>query len=120
VPEDGDPGSGQSPRLSEDLLIERTRLYRTITLIVGIPVGCLSFGVVLLLAVPLAHAIAGRHTDFSFTVTLSFSAVMTLTSGVLGTGLAIQTGRVRHHKSRARELETKIKQQDESEAAAAD
>ena len=65
------------------------------------------------MAVPLAHAIAGRHTEFTFSVSISLNAVLTATSALAGTGLAIQTRRARHHKSRARELEEKVKGQDE-------
>jgi hypothetical protein len=106
---------GRSPRpLSDEALLARTRLYWAITVVIGIPVACVSLGLLMLFAVPLAHVIAGKHTDFSFTVSFSLNAVLTATSVVTGAGFAIQTSRARHHKTRARELEQRVKGQDES------
>jgi hypothetical protein len=106
--------NGGNALVSDDALIARTRLYYAIIVIAGIPVACVGLGLLTLMAVPLAHVIAGKHTDFSLTVSISFNAVLTATTALAGTGLAIQTGRARHHRSRARELEARIKRQEES------
>jgi hypothetical protein len=87
----------------------RTRLYWAITVVAGIPVACVSFGVLMLLSVPLAHVVAGKHTDFSFSVSFSLNAVLAATSTISAAGLAVQTQRVRHHKGRARLLEDRAK-----------
>lgn len=89
----------------DDVVMARTRLYWAITVVAGIPVACLSLGVLMLLAVPLAHAIAGKHTDFSFSLSFSLNAVLATTSTISATGFAVQTRRVRHHKGRAHALE---------------
>lgn len=115
--EPADMGIGPA---SDEVLMARTRLYWAVTIVAGIPIACVSFGLLMLLAVPLAHVIAGKHTDVSFSVSFSLNAVLTATSVVSGTGFAVQTRRARHHKSRARELEEKVKGQDESSSARQD
>ena len=60
------------------------------------------------MAVPLAHAIAGTHTDFAFTLSLSVSATLAASTAHAGAGAIVQTRRVGHYKSRTRELETKL------------
>jgi hypothetical protein len=57
------------------------------------------------MAVPLAHAIAGRRTDFTLTFTVSLSAALGATTILSVGGLAIQTRRVTHYKGRALTLE---------------
>jgi hypothetical protein len=106
--------------VSEEAFMARTRLYWAITVVIGIPVACVSFGLLLLFAVPLAHVIAGKHTDFSFSVSFSLNAVLTATTVVSGTGFAIQARRARHHKGRAHELEQRVKTQDEDVSAGED
>jgi hypothetical protein len=102
---------GNGP-ISDELLIERTRLHWALTIVVGIPISCISFGLLMLLAVPLAHVIAGRHTDVSFSVSFSLNAVLASTSVVSGAGFALQSRRARYHKDRARELEGKVRPHD--------
>ena len=106
-----DDGSGA---ISDDVIMARTRLHYAITVVAGIFVSCLGLGLFALLAVPLAHVIAGKHTDFTLSVSFSLNAILTATTALSGTGLAIQTRRSRHHKNRARELEKKVKGQDEA------
>jgi len=103
--------------VSDEVLMARARLYWAVTVIVGIPVACVSFGLLMLFAVPLAHVIAGKHTNFSFSVSFSLNAVLTATTVVSGGGWAIQSRRVRHHKRRAHQLEERVKGQEESVSA---
>lgn len=112
--EEQKPLDGGKPHVSDDVIIARARVYYAITIIAGILVACIGIGLLMLMAVPLAHVIAGKHTDFSLTVSISVSAVLTATTALASTGLAVQTSRARHHKNRARELEARIKKQDES------
>lgn len=113
VAEEQKPLNGGKLRISDDVVIARARVHYAITIIVGIPVACLGIGLLALMAVPLAHVIAGKQTDFSLTVSISVNAVLAATTALSATGLAIQTGRTRHHKSRTRELEARIKKQEE-------
>lgn len=110
--ENPDDRSHISP-VSDEVILARTRLNMMITFILGIPVACLGVGLLAIMAVPLAHVIAGKHTDFTLTMSASFNAVLTVSTAVTGTGLAIQSKNARHHRNRARELEKKIKRQDE-------
>lgn len=113
VAEEEKPPGVVNNSVSDDVLLARTRVHYAMTIVAGILVSCVGLGLLALMAVPLAHAIAGRHTDFTFSVSISLNAVLTATSALAGTGLAIQTRRVRHHRNRARELEEKVKGQDE-------
>jgi hypothetical protein len=114
VAEEEKPGShGHICLYSDEVILARTRLHYLFTIVAGIPVACGGLGLLALMAVPLAHVIAGRQTSLSFTISISVSAVLTATTVLTGTGLAIQTSRARHHKNRARELERRVKMQDE-------
>lgn len=99
-----------TPAAADERVLERTRLNYAIVVIVGIFVFFLSLGLLSLMAVPLAHAIAGKHTDFSLTVSFSLTAVFTATTAISAGCAAIQTRRVRHHKNRAKDLENRLKQ----------
>jgi hypothetical protein len=107
------PLDGGRTLVSDAALIARARVHYAITIVAGIFVACLGLGLLALMAVPLAHVIAGKHTDLSFTVSISFNAVLAATSALGGTGYVVQSKRARHHKTRARELETRIKRQEE-------
>lgn len=112
--EDEKPGGqGHHGLGSDEVILARTRLHYLLTVVAGIPVACLGLGLLTLMAVPLAHVIAGKHTDLTLTVSVSVNAVLTATTVLTGTALAIQASRARHHKHRARELEIKVKMQDE-------
>ena len=111
-----EPPGGSVSLASDEVLMARTHLYRAILVVIAIPVTCASLGLLMVLAVPLAHVIAGKHTDFSFSVSFSLNAVLTATTALSGAGLAVQSRRVRHHKGRARQLEEKVKAQDETVA----
>jgi len=102
-------------RVPEEMILARYQLHRMIAIMIGIPVACVSLGLLTLMAVPLAHVIAGKHTDFTLTVSASFNAVLTVTTVIGGAGFAIQGKNARHHKNRARELERKIKKQNEDQ-----
>lgn len=114
VAEGQKPLDGDKTRISDEVVVARARVHYAITFVVGIPVACFGVGLLALMAVPLAHVIAGKHTDFSLTVSISFNAVLTVTTALAGVGLAIQTSRARHHRNRTRELEARIKKQDDS------
>jgi hypothetical protein len=100
---------GASDRPSDDVLIARARVHLAIVWIVGIFVGLVGLGVLSLMAVPLAHAIAGKHTDFGFTVSVSFNAALTASTVLTGGGLIIQSRRVSRYKSRNKTLEQSLK-----------
>lgn len=82
--------------------VERTRIktigWTTVLSFVGI-------AVVLLAAVPLAHAIAGKKTDFDVNVTLSLSIVFSITT-TIATGFAVRYRITnRHMRHRTKDLE---------------
>jgi hypothetical protein len=60
------------------------------------------------MAVPLAHALAGRRTDFAFTFSISVNATLAATTTLAAAGFGIQTHRVKRYKTRTRELETRL------------
>lgn len=99
-----------TPGAAHERVLERTRLNYAIVTIVGIFVFFLSLGLLSLMAVPLVHAIAGKHTDFTLTVSFSLTAVFTATTAISTGCAAIQTRRVGHHKNRAKDLESRLKQ----------
>jgi hypothetical protein len=74
----------------------------------GILVVFVGLGVFALMLVPLAHAIAGRHTDFSFTFSLSVNVALAVSTALAGAGLAVQTRRASRHKLRAGRLEAQL------------
>jgi hypothetical protein len=109
VRSEGPPAHPEAPALPDsDAVIARARVHLAIVWVVGIFTTCIGVGVLALMAVPLAHALAGRHTDFSFTVSISANVALGAGVAVSLSGLAIQTSRARHHKQRARELESKL------------
>jgi hypothetical protein len=106
-----------TPVATDERVLARARLNYAIVIVVGIFVFFLGLGILTLMAVPLVHAIAGKHTDFSLTVSFSLTAVFTATTALSAGGAAIQTHRVKHHKNRARDLENRLK---EAQARAAE
>jgi hypothetical protein len=109
VTEETESADKTTPVVADERVLERTRLNYAIVVIVGIFVFFLGLGLLSLMAVPLAHAIAGKHTDFSLTISFSLTAVFTATTAI-STGCAVvQTRRVGHHKNRAKDLEGRLK-----------
>jgi hypothetical protein len=116
VSEEGKPGDrAYIGPASGEVILARAREHLVNMIVLGIPVACISLGLLTLMAVPLAHVIAGKHTDFTLTVSVSISAVLAVTTTISGAGFAIQSRNARHHKSRARELEKKIKNRNEDQ-----
>lgn len=111
-------GRGRVIPRSDEVVLARTRLYYLLTIVISIPIACAGLGLFALMSVPLAHVLAGKHTDFTLTMSFSFNAVLTATTVLGGTALAIQTKRASRHKSRALELEKKVKQQDDDSSSA--
>jgi hypothetical protein len=95
-------------RPTPEEVIARTRLYFAMIVIAGIFVCCVGVGVLALMTVPLAHVIAGKHTEFTFTFTLSLSVAFAASTAVTGGGWALQTRRVNRYKNRTKELETRL------------
>lgn len=93
---------------SDEVLIARARVYLALVWVLGVFVAFVGLGVFALMAVPLAHAIAGKHTDFGMTVSVSFNAALTATTALAGGGLVLQSRRVRHYKGRTRQLEGRL------------
>jgi hypothetical protein len=104
----GGPPQGAVDLPSDDVLIARARVYLTLAWSLGIFLGLVGLGVFALMAVPLAHAIAGKHTDFAMTVSVSFDAALTATTALAGGGLILQSRRVSRYKSRTRQLERRL------------
>jgi hypothetical protein len=98
----------RADRPTPDEVIARARLYFAVIVIVGIFICCVGLGVFALMAVPLAHAIAGKHTDFSFTFSLSLSATLAVSTAVTSGGWILQSRRARRYKDRTKELEAKL------------
>jgi hypothetical protein len=111
----GGSGRDAADRPSDEVLITRAQTYLTLARACGIFVILVGLGVFVLLAVPLAHAIAGKHTDFGMTVSVSFNAVLTTTTALAGAGLAAQSHRVRHYKNRTRRLERQVQELGQSD-----
>lgn len=98
-------GPGESVNVA---VAARANLILLLIWIVGIFVTCVGLGLFSLMAVPLAHAIAGKHTDFSVTVSVSLSATLAATTALSSTGLALKTREAKRLKSRNRALEKMI------------
>lgn len=103
----GQPGD-TADHPSDEVLIVRARVYLTLAWAFGIFLGLVGLGVFALMAVPLAHAIAGKHTDFAMTVSVSFNAALTATTALAGGGLILQSRRVSRYKARTRQLEQRL------------
>jgi hypothetical protein len=95
-------------RPTSEELIARARISFGMVVIAGIFVCCVGLGIFALMTVPLAHVIAGKHTDFTFTFTLSLSATLAVSTALAGGGLVVQTKRARRYKNRTKELETRL------------
>jgi hypothetical protein len=108
-----EPAGRPKTPVSDERVLARTRLNYAIVFVVGIFVFFLGLGLLSLMAVPLARAIAGKHTDFGLTVSFSLTAVFTVTTAISAGAAAIQTKSARHHKNRAKELESHLKQAQE-------
>jgi hypothetical protein len=76
-------GSSGEPDI--DTVATRARINLSLIWILGIFVTCVGLGLFDLMTVPLAHVIAGKHTDFSFTVSFSLSATLAATTVVTST-----------------------------------
>jgi hypothetical protein len=109
VTEETKPADAAEPAVPGEVLADRVRLYYAILVIVGIFVTFLGLGFLSLMAVPLAHVIAGKHTDFTLTVSFSVSAVFTVTTAISSGCAVVQTRRLGHHKNRAKDLENRLK-----------
>jgi hypothetical protein len=111
-------GSGQSaldPSASDpssQVQVARAQVHLAIVHGAAVLAALVGTGVLALMCVPLAHAIAGKHTDFSLTVSLSANVALGAATAIFGGGLIIQTRRVRHHRRRARRLEQKYQSAD--------
>lgn len=103
---------GTADRPSDEVLIARARVYLTAAWALGVFICLVGLGVFALMAVPLAHAIAGTRTDFGLSLSVSFNAALAATTALTGTGLAVQSTRVRRHKNRNRELEERLQKKD--------
>ena len=110
----GGPRRGVADRPSDDVLIARARVYLTLAWALGIFVCLVGMGVFALMAVPLAHAIAGKHTDFGMTVSVSFNAALTATTALTGGGLILQSRRASRYKSRTKKLEQQLEDEGKS------
>jgi hypothetical protein len=111
---DGPDQHGQTSyvgRPTPDEVIARARMIWAAICVVGIFVTCAGLGLFTIMAVPLAHAIAGKHTDFTLTLSISLSATLAATTALAGGGLAIQTRRVNRYKDRTLKLEQKLEAQ---------
>ena len=95
-------------RPSDEVLITQARIYLTISWFLGVFVCLIGLGIFALMAVPLAHAIAGKHTDFGMTVSVSFNAAVTGRAALTGTGLVVQSRRATRYKTRAKKLENQL------------
>jgi hypothetical protein len=104
------PTEAVPPPPSDEKLVERARLNYAIVFVVGVFVTFLGLGLLSLMAVPLAHTIAGKHTDFTLTVSFSLTAVFTVTTAISSGCAVVQTRRVGHHKTRAKDLESRLRQ----------
>jgi hypothetical protein len=93
---------------AEELLLMRARVHYAITVVVGVFVFFLGLGVLALLAVPLAHAIAGQHTQFEVSVSLSVGATLATSTALATGGLIIQSRRANRYKKRTMRLETTL------------
>ena len=88
-----------------DQVEARRRTNYAIIILIGVLLLPISIGALLLMAVPLAHAVAGKHTDFTFAVSFSLNAALSVSTALASGLAAVQTRNAKHHKKRARELE---------------
>lgn len=95
-------------RPSDEVLITQARVYLTFSWFLGVFICLIGLGLFALMAVPLAHAIAGKHTDFGMTVSVSFNAALTATTALTGSGLVVQSRRAARYKTRAKKLENQL------------
>jgi membrane protein implicated in regulation of membrane protease activity len=103
-----DEEDGRPAPPSPEVVIARARVHSALICVFGILVVFVGLGVFALMLVPLAHAIAGRHTDFSFTFSLSVNVALAVSTALAGAGLAVQTRRASRHKQRAGRLEAQL------------
>lgn len=101
-------GSGKGP--SEERLMARERTYQTLANGLSGFVLLVGLGVFALLAVPLAHAVAGKHTDFDMNVSFSFSIALAATTLVSSGGLYLQGQRLKHYRNRTERLERRLRE----------
>jgi membrane protein implicated in regulation of membrane protease activity len=106
----GGPRRSAASNPSDEVLIARARVYLILAWALGTFVCLVGLGIFALMAVPLAHAIAGKHTDFGMTVSVSFNAALTATTALAGGGLLLQSRRVSRYKNRTRQLEQRLEQ----------
>lgn len=89
-------------------MIARARVHLALITVLGIFVGFLGLGTLTLMTVPLAHALAGTHTVFAFTLSFSISATLAVSTAIASASAVIQSRRVRHYRERARELQKRL------------
>jgi hypothetical protein len=100
--------AGWSAPPPPEVVIARARVHFALICVFGILAVFVGLGAFALMLVPLAHAIAGRHTDFSFTFSLSVNVALAVTTALASGALVAQTKRASHHKQRASRLEAQL------------
>jgi hypothetical protein len=95
-------------RPTTEEVLARTRVHFALVVVFGAFLSLIGLGIMTRLAVPLASTIAGKHTDFVFTLSMSINAALGGSLAVSLGAVTIQTRRVKHHKLRNKELETKL------------
>jgi Na+/melibiose symporter-like transporter len=99
-----------SPAQSEAVILATLENERTSLMTLRYVAIVLSLGILLVLATPLARAIAGQNTTFNVNVTLSLTAALTLaTAGALAYGRN-QRNRANYLAGRNRELERRVEE----------
>jgi hypothetical protein len=106
----GDARRGLDNGPSDDLLLARQRVYLMIASSLPILAFLVGLGILTLMAVPLAHVIAGKHTDFGLHVSVSVNLVLTATTALGGVGYAVEKREVRRQRDRARRLERRVEE----------
>ncbi|WP_432194703.1 hypothetical protein [Streptomyces sp. bgisy027] len=89
-------------------LAAETRTTLAKIAVAGVGVFLVGLAVFVLAAVPLANAVAGQQTDFSFTASFSVNIALAATASVTGAGCVVQSMRLKRHKEQVRELERRL------------
>jgi hypothetical protein len=95
-------------RPTPDEVIARARVHLALITVLGVFMGFVGLGTLALMIVPLAHAIAGTHTVFSFTLGVSVSATLAVSTILSGGFAVIQSRRVRWYREQTRALEKRL------------
>ena len=101
-------GAKQPSRPTPDDVIARARVHFACISVLGVFVGFVGMGILAMMLVPLAHVIAGTHTVFSFTLGVSVSATLALSTVLAGGYAVAQSRRVRWYKEQTRQLEKRL------------